>query len=171
MKSFIYLFTDLSTDMPHFSQKNLVEKFGHKETLTYWYFLKHGRPSFAFLIFLSKHQHRKYIPKTRYLLLQRSLYLQSKYYIPQPSKRTVNYFFSAVLFSISKATNKAYQLAVTHFANNKIVNSCVAFLELLSVDTSFVRIDIEAARRILHHGDKGSLECTNLEEFKNVIGE
>ena len=56
----------VSTDMPHFSHKALVEKFGHKETLTYVYFLKHGRPSFAFASFMAKFQHRKYIPKTRY---------------------------------------------------------------------------------------------------------
>ena len=61
-----YLFTGVSTDMPNFSHKALVEKFGHKETLTYVYFLKHGRPSFAFTSFMAKYRHRKYIPKARY---------------------------------------------------------------------------------------------------------
>jgi hypothetical protein len=59
-------FLGVLTDMPHFSHKALVEKFGHKETLTYVYFLKHGRPSFAFASLMAKYQHRKYIPKTRY---------------------------------------------------------------------------------------------------------
>lgn len=61
-----YLFTGVSTDMPNFSHMALVEKFGHKETLTYVYFLKHGRPAFAFTSFMAKYQHRKYIPKARY---------------------------------------------------------------------------------------------------------
>jgi spatacsin len=63
------------TDMPHFSHKALVERFGHKETLTYVYFLRHGRPSFAYASFMAKYQHRKYIPKTRYNKLDKQLSL------------------------------------------------------------------------------------------------
>ncbi|CAB4021386.1 spatacsin-like isoform X2, partial [Paramuricea clavata] len=125
----------VSTDMPHFSHKALVERFGHKETLTYVYFLRHGRPSFAYASFMTKYQHRKYIPKT----------------------------------SVTKATKKTYQLAVTHFDNNRIVFSCVAFLELLSVDTTFLRIDVAAAKRCLHPGNKGELQCSTIEELKNIV--
>ncbi|XP_028406945.1 spatacsin-like [Dendronephthya gigantea] len=124
-----------ATDMPHFSHKPLVEKFGHKEVLTYVYFLKHGRPSFAYASFMSKYQYRKYIPRT----------------------------------SVLRATKKAYQLAISHFDNNRIVYSCVAFLELLSVDTTFLRIDVAAAKRCLHPGNKEELQCTTIEELKNAI--
>ena len=73
--------------------------------------------------------------------------------------------------SISKATWKVYRLAIAHFGNNRIAYSCVSFLELLGVDTTFLRIDIEAARRILHHGNKEELQCTTTDEFKNVVSE
>ena len=65
MSAFLILVIGESSEMPHFSQKVLVDKFAHKETLTYVYFLKHGRPSFAYITYLSKYQHRKFIPKAR----------------------------------------------------------------------------------------------------------
>ena len=70
---------------------------------------------------------------------------------------------------MSKATRKAYKLAITHFDNSRIVCSCVAFLELLSVDSTFLRIDVAAAKRCMHPGNKGELQCSTIEEMKDVV--
>lgn len=56
---FVYLFffsvTDSpGTDMPHFSNELLVSQRAHVENLTFSYYLRHGRPSFAFVSFVSE---------------------------------------------------------------------------------------------------------------------
>jgi hypothetical protein len=45
----------------------------------------------------------------------------------------------------------------------------VAFLELLSVDSTFLRIDVAAAKRCLHPGNKGELQCSTIEELKDIV--
>ena len=72
-------------------------------------------------------------------------------------------------FSKRSATRKAYEIAITHFDNTRIVSSCVAFLELLSVNSIVLRIDVAAARRCLHPGNKQELHCTTLEELRGEI--
>ena len=44
----ISYFPDGQVTMPHFSQKDLVSRFAHEETLNFTYYLRQGRPSFAF---------------------------------------------------------------------------------------------------------------------------
>ena len=78
-------------------------------------------------------------------------------------------FIQLLLRSVLKATRKAYQLAITHFDNNRIVCSCVAFLELLTVDTTFIRIDVAAAKRCLHPRNRKELQCSTIEELKNSV--
>lgn len=41
-------------EMPYFSHPELVARFGHSEQLKYTYYLKQGRPSFAFITFLAE---------------------------------------------------------------------------------------------------------------------
>ncbi|KAL4227664.1 Spastic paraplegia 11 (autosomal recessive) [Mactra antiquata] len=45
---------ECSKDMPYFSQPLLVSQYGHVEQLRYNYYLKQGRPSFAFVTFLAE---------------------------------------------------------------------------------------------------------------------
>ena len=40
--------------MPYFSQAQLVAQFAYSEKLRYTYYLKQGRPSFAFVTFLAE---------------------------------------------------------------------------------------------------------------------
>ena len=40
--------------MPHFSNELLVSQRAHLENLTFSYYLRHGRPSFAFVSFVSE---------------------------------------------------------------------------------------------------------------------
>lgn len=42
------------SDMPHFSNELLVSQRAHVEKLTFSYYLRHGRPSFAFVSFVSE---------------------------------------------------------------------------------------------------------------------
>lgn len=44
--------TDAPQEMPHFSDPRLVKHFAYKESLGFAYFLKQGRPSFAFCAFI-----------------------------------------------------------------------------------------------------------------------
>lgn len=41
-----------TSELPHFSSPHLVQKFALKENLDYLYYLRHGRPSFAYATFL-----------------------------------------------------------------------------------------------------------------------
>ncbi|XP_076102993.1 spatacsin-like isoform X1 [Mytilus galloprovincialis] len=41
-------------EMPYFSQPDLVNKYGYTEKIRYMYYLKQGRPSFAFVSFLAE---------------------------------------------------------------------------------------------------------------------
>lgn len=45
-------FLDASSDFPHFSSPELVNKYAIMERLDFLYYLYHGRPSFAFGTFL-----------------------------------------------------------------------------------------------------------------------
>jgi spatacsin len=40
--------------MPYFSQTDMVTKYGYAEKIRYMYYLKQGRPSFAFVSFLAE---------------------------------------------------------------------------------------------------------------------
>lgn len=42
-------------ELPHFSSPHLVNKYALIENLDYLYYLQHGRPSFAYGIFVIQH--------------------------------------------------------------------------------------------------------------------
>ncbi|XP_036390743.1 spatacsin [Megalops cyprinoides] len=46
--------TDASAELPHFSSPHLVNKYALVESLDFLYYLRHGRPSFAFGTFIVK---------------------------------------------------------------------------------------------------------------------
>ena len=58
-------FADATREMPHFSSAPLVLQFAHKEQLTFSYYLRHGRASFAFTAFVSDHLNTRTIAKSR----------------------------------------------------------------------------------------------------------
>ena len=43
---------DAVRQLPHFSQEDLVEKYAHVEVLQFTYYLRQGRPCFAFCTFI-----------------------------------------------------------------------------------------------------------------------
>ncbi|XP_055048044.2 spatacsin isoform X1 [Misgurnus anguillicaudatus] len=47
--------TETSGEPPHFSSSHLVNKFAIIENLDYLYYLSHGRPAFAYGVFLTQH--------------------------------------------------------------------------------------------------------------------
>jgi spatacsin len=47
-------FLDAPKELPHFSQKSLVKQYACKESLSFVYFLKQGRPTFAFCAYLHR---------------------------------------------------------------------------------------------------------------------
>ena len=49
-----FCFTESPKVMPYFSQTDMVTKHGYTEKIRYMYYLKQGRPSFAFVSFLAE---------------------------------------------------------------------------------------------------------------------
>lgn len=46
---------ETSAELPHFSSPHLVNKYALIENLDFLYYLQHGRPSFAYGIFVIQH--------------------------------------------------------------------------------------------------------------------
>ena len=64
-------FVDVMQEMPHFSQPELVSRYAYKERLPFTYYLTKGRPSFAFVTFVSQHNvYSKMGPKRSVLLIE-----------------------------------------------------------------------------------------------------
>ena len=60
-----FCFSDTSFDMPHFSNDLLVSQHAHVEKLTFSYYLRHGRPSFAFVSFIGEKLKDATVSKTK----------------------------------------------------------------------------------------------------------
>ena len=54
---------DAASQLPHFSSPDLVGKYAVVERLNYAYYLRHGRPSFAFGTFLVQELTKSKTPK------------------------------------------------------------------------------------------------------------
>lgn len=52
---------------------------------------------------------------------------------------------------IQQAALKAYRVAVQHLTNPSVCAACVAFTEMLGLDSTPLRVDIQAANRLLAH--------------------
>lgn len=59
----IIFFLDASSDFPHFSSPELVNKYAVMERLDFLYYLQHGRPAFAFGTFLVQQLVKSKSPK------------------------------------------------------------------------------------------------------------
>lgn len=55
-------------------------------------------------------------------------------------------------YSIQKAALKAYRVAIQNLTNPSICAACVVFTEMLGMDSMTLRVDIQAASRLLAHG-------------------
>lgn len=49
---FFWFFLTETSELPHFSSPQLVQMFALVENLDFLYYLRHGRPSFAYATFL-----------------------------------------------------------------------------------------------------------------------
>ena len=52
---------------------------------------------------------------------------------------------------INKGVSKAYKMAMTDFTNTSLTSSCIIFTELLSQDSTKLRVHLSTARRLLQH--------------------
>ena len=52
---------------------------------------------------------------------------------------------------MQQAALKAYRVAVQHVTNPSVCAACVAFTEMLGLDSTSLRVDLEAASRVLAH--------------------
>ncbi|KAF1489640.1 Spatacsin, partial [Eudyptula minor novaehollandiae] len=109
--------SDASSDFPHFSSPELVNKYAIMERLDFLYYLHHGRPSFAFGTFLIQQLVKSKSPKQL----------------------------------IQQAGNEAYILALSFFSVPSVGAACVCFLELLSLDSLKLRVDIKVANVIFSY--------------------
>ena len=62
-------------ELPHFSSSALVEEYAYSESLKYWYYLKQGRPTFAYCAFLVEQwkQGAKILTSKRLVKIQDSM--------------------------------------------------------------------------------------------------
>lgn len=77
-------------------------------------------------------------------------------------------------YRILTASKKAYRVAITHFTDTQITTACVVFTEMLGVDSTGLRVDIQSANRILSHAGRESFQGTdgrNGKTLKDKIGE
>ena len=74
---------------------------------------------------------------------------------------------------IHTAAKKAYRVAVQNFSEARITCACVAFTEMLGADSTYLRVDIQSANRILSHGGWEGLvdgDSRNVISPKEAIG-
>ncbi|NXN39089.1 SPTCS protein, partial [Rhinoptilus africanus] len=109
--------SDASSNFPHFSSPELVNKYAIMERLDYLYYLQHGRPSFAFGTFLVQQLIKSKSPKQL----------------------------------IQQAGKEACILALSFFSAPSVGAACVCFLELLSLDSLKLRVDIKVANIIFSY--------------------
>ena len=55
----------------------------------------------------------------------------------------------SLLFRVDRAVTRVYQLAIADFTNSKLTASCAAFVEMLSRDSTLLRVDTQTASRLL----------------------
>lgn len=58
------------------------------------------------------------------------------------------------LLRINRGVKKAYSLAMNDFTNTSLASSCIIFTELLSQDSTRLRVHLSTARRLLKYCDK-----------------
>lgn len=63
---------------------------------------------------------------------------------------------------IQQAGVKAYRVAAQHLTSPSVCAACVAFTEMLGLDSTALRIDVQAASRVLDHA--------KLEDVEEAIG-
>ena len=52
---------------------------------------------------------------------------------------------------VQQAGLKAYRVAIQHLTSRSVCAACVAFTEMLGLDSIALRVDIQAASRVLDH--------------------
>ncbi|XP_036592345.1 spatacsin isoform X2 [Trichosurus vulpecula] len=76
---------DTSSDLPHFSSPDLVNKYAIKERLNFAYYLRHGRPSFAFGTFLVQELVKSKSPKQLIQQVGNEAYMLALSFFHMPS--------------------------------------------------------------------------------------
>ena len=74
---------------------------------------------------------------------------------------------------IQQAALKAYRVAVQHLTIPSVCAACVAFTEMLGLDSTALRVDIQAADRLLAHAGLEDLLGDDAKEgntMQDVIG-
>uniref|UniRef100_A0A8C2YHM3 SPG11 vesicle trafficking associated, spatacsin n=1 Tax=Coturnix japonica TaxID=93934 RepID=A0A8C2YHM3_COTJA len=77
--------SDASSDLPHFSSPELVNKYAIMERLDFLYYLRHGRPSFAFGTFLAQQLVKSKSPKQLIQQVGNEAYLLGLSFFNTPS--------------------------------------------------------------------------------------
>ena len=69
---------------------------------------------------------------------------------------------------IQHAALKAYRVAVQHLANPSVCAACVAFTEMLGLDSTPLRVDMQAADRLLAHAGLEDLLGDDVKEANTM---
>ena len=69
---------------------------------------------------------------------------------------------------IQQAALKAYRVAVQNFTESQISSACVVFTEMLGVDSTPLRVDLQVANRILTHGGREGRLGSDLQDGETM---
>lgn len=123
--------------IPHFSSGSVFDKFAYKDTINYEFYLKQGRPSYAYCVFILE---------------------QYRYHKKLTKKRQVNYtlfcycccLFDYLCYRKKQACNIAHGLALCNFCEPRIVAACISFIEMIGLSSEKARLHVTVANLILH---------------------
>lgn len=122
-----------------FDNQEFVNQYAYKEDLDYGFFLKQGRPFFAYYIFIIN-QIRKYGKMHKTMLVMLFLRLMTSI------KLDLLLLFR---FRMDEARIRTHVIAIQNYENDTIVSSCVIFSELINGNTFKIKLNVHLMKIIL----------------------
>lgn len=152
-----------SSELPHFSSPALVSKFALVEKLDFLYFLRHGRPSFAYATFLVQQLHG--CSDIRRLLQSawQQVYRLSLQYFSVPSVGSAAVCFCELLGLCSlqiRVDLKAMNLILQHWSQTDTLSSPTEHLQTLGL--KLAEAEPGAAMELIGHLE--AAVCDGLEQ-------
>ncbi|XP_036432249.1 LOW QUALITY PROTEIN: spatacsin [Colossoma macropomum] len=146
---------ETSTEFPHFSSPHLVNKYALIENLDFLYYLQHGRPSFAYGIFIIHHLANSKNVKLQISLAVEQVYALGLLNFNSPSVATACVCFCELLGVCSQKLRvdiKALNLILKLWSQNCEENSLVSLKQsLVEKVNKLVAAEKQTAEELLLH--------------------
>ena len=66
------------------------------------------------------------------------------------------------LSRVTKGVTRAYRMAMADFTNMTLTGACVIFTDMLSRDSTKLRVHLSSARRLLKHNEEFAGDVKNI---------